>query len=267
MCSPSATLAVWASAWLAGRAAPDDVLDALGEWAPMHLVGASDAETAIRTGLPWPDPEDTGVTLLLKVIREGTGNTGGELRLVLPVPGDVRGLPPGTEFERSAITAGEGILIGVPGRPGNGLVPIRVGPDVLQWTAFSATIPAVPAVEVGLGEAEYMMRQTVRDAADALTAVQRVEVDRHEFDARKHIEEQMADYARHTYPDSMSVQARRILQTADHVAAILAVAQRESVSLPTTAAAAYTRDETLRPLWSAVRTARLAAVMGAVNAR
>ena len=82
------------------------------------------------------------------------------------------------------------------------------------------------------------MRQTVRDAAEALTAVQRVEIDRHEFDARKHIEAEMADYARHAYPDSMSVQARRILQTADHVAAILAVAQRESVSLPTTVAAA-----------------------------
>ena len=36
---PSATFTVWASAWLVGAAAPDDVLDALAPWADAHDVG------------------------------------------------------------------------------------------------------------------------------------------------------------------------------------------------------------------------------------
>ena len=44
------SLSVWANAWLAGRAAPDDVLDALSDWAPKHSVLAYDAVAAGRTG-------------------------------------------------------------------------------------------------------------------------------------------------------------------------------------------------------------------------
>ena len=55
MWCPSVSLSVWANAWLAGVAAPDDVLDALSQWAPRHSVTAYDAVAAGRTGLPWPD--------------------------------------------------------------------------------------------------------------------------------------------------------------------------------------------------------------------
>src|SRR6516225_5317401 len=34
MWCPSVSLSLWANAWLAGKAAPDDVLDALSVWAP-----------------------------------------------------------------------------------------------------------------------------------------------------------------------------------------------------------------------------------------
>ena len=45
------------------------------------------------------------------------------LSLVLPVPGDVRGLPPDTQFQRDAITMGEAIIVGTqPGRS-VGLLP------------------------------------------------------------------------------------------------------------------------------------------------
>jgi hypothetical protein len=45
----SATFAVWSSAWLAGSAAPDDVLDALTPWAEAHDVVAADEATAAAT--------------------------------------------------------------------------------------------------------------------------------------------------------------------------------------------------------------------------
>ena len=40
-------MSVWANAWLAGQAAPDDVLDALAAWAPAHSVIAYDAEARV----------------------------------------------------------------------------------------------------------------------------------------------------------------------------------------------------------------------------
>ena len=61
-------------------------------------------------------------------------------------------------------------------------------------------------------------------------------------------------------PDSIPLRARRILDTADHVAAILTVAQHEPASAPTSASAMAAQETLLRPLWDAIRAARLAAI-------
>ena len=62
--------------------------------------------------------------------RGRTGRRRGPYRLatinvVLPVPGDVRGLAPGTQFERDALTAGEAVIVANPDDPSMavGLVP------------------------------------------------------------------------------------------------------------------------------------------------
>src|SRR5271169_4780130 len=128
MWCPSATLSVWANAWLAGKAAPDDVLDALSCWAPTHSVTAYDAVAAGHTGLPWPDIHDAGAVSLLQTLRTAAGRaaTGApSIKVVLPVPGDVRGLAAGTQFERDALTAGEAVIVTHPEDPGVaiGLVP------------------------------------------------------------------------------------------------------------------------------------------------
>ena len=128
MWCPSATLSVWANAWLAGKAAPDDVLDALSCWAPTHSVTAYDSVAAGHTGLPWPDVHDAGAVSLLQTVRTAAGRatTGTpSIKVVLPVPGDVRGLAPGTQFERDALAAGEAVIVTHPDDPGVavGLVP------------------------------------------------------------------------------------------------------------------------------------------------
>ena len=64
---------MWANAWLAGQAAPDDVLDALSSWAPTHSVTAYDSVAAGRTGLPWPDVDDAGAVSLLQTLRTASG--------------------------------------------------------------------------------------------------------------------------------------------------------------------------------------------------
>jgi hypothetical protein len=268
MCSPSATLTVWAGSWLAGRSAPDDVLDALRAWASRQSVAAGDPVTGGHTGLPWPggdapDGSGAGIMVLLKLIREHTGDSGARLRLVLPVPGDVRGLPARSEFTSAALEAEEGILIGAPGGEGIGVVPQWVDDGTLQWAVFRITIPDTAEPDMPLGEAEYAMRQAVRDAADALTRLQTTGLGSGSDDPRELVEQELAAYTRHDYPESIPLRARRILDTADHVAAILAVAQREPASAPTSASAMAAQETLLRPLWNALRAARLAAVHAA----
>lgn len=263
MCSPSATLTLWAGSWLAGRSAPDDVLEALHAWAPRHTLSAGDPVTGGRTDLPWTALGETAATAvmpLLKMIRQALAAPGAELRLVLPVPGDVRGLPVGTAFATDAIEAGEGILIGVPGMEGTGLIPYHEDDSTLQWTIYAAPMPPAAGPDMSLGEAEYAMREAVRDAADALMRLHTTGLGGGDADPRELIEAELADYSRHTYPDYVPLRAKRILDTADHVAAILTVAQREPASAPTSANAATTHESLLRPLWDALRAARLVAV-------
>ena len=151
MCSPSVTLAVWAGSWLSGASAPDDVVEALHEWAPQHLVFANDSVTSSQTGLPWPEPTDSGVMALLKTFRESAAE--GEVRLVLPAAGDVRGLPAGTDFARAATSAGNGIMIGNPGDVGTGIVPHLDQEDVMHWTVFRILVPMSAADDMSVGEA------------------------------------------------------------------------------------------------------------------
>ncbi|RVW04136.1 hypothetical protein [Rhodococcus xishaensis] len=260
MSSPSETLTVWAGSWLAGDSAPDDVIDALHQWAPMHIVGASDAETALSTDLDWPGVQDGAAPILLQLVRQATESPMAEVRLVLPVPGDVRGLPVGTGFARSALDVGEGVLVGEPGRPGIGIVPTVEGPDVLRWTVLPvATLPMITE-HSGLGEAERAMREAIRDAADALLQLSSVHTGRPGTDPHRRISKALEDRARHRYPDSVPTRALRILDSADRVAAILTVAEQDSPTEGTSASSAAAHERLLRPLWTAVRTARVAAV-------
>ena len=65
----SATFTVWSSAWLAGAAAPDDVLDALGPWGQLHDVVTTDADTARTYSLSAPGAPPGSVTFLLAALR------------------------------------------------------------------------------------------------------------------------------------------------------------------------------------------------------
>src|ERR1700761_4374490 len=171
MWCPSVSFSVWANAWLAGAAAPDDVLDALSQWAPRHSVTAYDSVAAGRTGLPWPDLNDAGAVSMLQTVRKAAGSGLSEpaIGVSLPVPGDVRGLPPGTQFQRDAVTAGEAVIVGRDASNSVGLVPefdydeledeseFEPEPTSLSWTVYSVA-SEVPAEHLDLGDAEYALR-------------------------------------------------------------------------------------------------------------
>ncbi len=261
----SATLTVWASAWLHGSAAPDDVIDALHAWAELHEVVAADAGAARLL-----DQETTSVVGLLGSLRRA-GAEGG--RLLLPVPGDVRGLPPEGTLTRAALSAGEVALLGDGGTgpastlrpreqvPVLAVVPAPVAEGVLRWTVF-APVSAPPVEEPLLSEAEHGLRGAVRQAATALVDL---DVARHRPGVRAEIAETLGRRVRPPWPQGSPGRALRVLEQADEVEAILRAAEGDEPGAALSASAATARSSALRPLFTAVREARRSAVGEAVR--
>jgi hypothetical protein len=275
MWCPSVSLSVWANAWLAGVAAPDDVLDALSQWAPSHSVTAYDAVAAGSTGLPWPDVNHFGTMSLLQTLRTAAGMPAGApaISIALPVPGDVRGLPAGTQFQRDAVTAGEAILVnGDPSSPVVGLVPDFEYDDSdsfdesdegelsgLSWTVYS--LPGVPVPEhLDLRDAEFALRSAVRSAADALGAIRAEAGGVDVADPRKLVEQVMESTGQHRAPDHAPSRALRVLENAAHIDAIVTVSSGLMPIGLQSSSEAQIANEALRPLSAVVRSARLAAV-------
>jgi hypothetical protein len=264
-------LSVWANAWLAGAAAPDDVLDALSQWAPRHSVTAYDSVAAGHTGLPWPDLNHAGAVSMLQTLRTaaGSGLTAPAIGVVLPVPGDVRGLPAGTQFQRDAIAAGEAILVGRDHSATVGLVPdfeydeledesdFEPEPTALSWTVYS--VPGVPTPEhLDLGEAEYALRSAVRSAADALGAIRAAGTE--VADPRRLVEQVLEEARRHQLPDHAPSRAVRVLENAAHIDAIITVSSGLIPIGLQTSSEVQIASDALRPLSGVVRSARMAAV-------
>lgn len=273
MWCPSLSLSVWANAWLAGAAAPDDVLDALSLWAPIHSVTAYDSVAASRTGLPWPDLNDSGSVSLLQTVRMAAGPAGHAptIRVVLPVPGDVRGLPAGTQFQRDAVTAGEAVIVAGDPSAAIGLVPefeydeiddgseFEPDPYALSWTVYSA--PGVTAAaELELGDAEYALRSAVRSAADALGTLRAGAADADIEDPRGLVEQVLESGRQHRVPDHAPTRALRVLENAAHVDAIITVSSGLIPIGMHSSAEVQMANDALRPLSAVVRTARMSAV-------
>lgn len=274
MWCPSATLSIWANAWLAGKAAPDDVLDALSCWAPTQSVTAYDAVAAGHTGLPWPDVDDAGAVSLLQTLRSSAGRppiTAPSVSLVLPVPGDVRGLAAGTQFEHEALAAGEAVIVADPRDSGVaiGLVPEFRYADsdddaqtelcALSWTVYS--LPGVPALDqYELGEAEYTLRSAVRSAARTLTAIGSATNSPDVEDPRGLVQELLESMQHHRIPDHAPTRAVRVLETAAHVDAIITVGAGLTSTAMQSSSEAKIAGDALRPLDAMVRSARMAAV-------
>jgi len=253
----SATLAVWASAWLAGTAAPDDVLDALAPWSDAHDARAADDATASATGLPGPGESPTSLTMLLAALRRSAPR--GQARVVLVAPGDVRGLPGPGWFSREAIAAGEGVLFA---EVGVGLVPSCVADGVVRWTVYPVPDPGPVPEYVALNQAERDLRDQVRTSASVLTDLG---VARHRPGVREEIAASLRARPQALWPSGMPPQALRVLQQADEVDAILAAAAGDDPGGALSASAADARREALRPIETAVRVARRAAVAEAVR--
>ncbi len=152
----SGALTAWGNAWLAGLASLDDLLtevadEVCGPGAPHSLGGES---------LP----------LGLGALRR-TGARG--LRLVLPVPGDVSGLPGPPSVNADALTAGEAVLVLGADRPlllvptvtAHG-PPVEGGLESVHWRILSAERLPPPPLPVRAADQE--LTQAIRETTAEL---------------------------------------------------------------------------------------------------
>ena len=231
-------VAVWATAWLTGRVSYDAALDAvLGDTA--HRV----------VGLPG-SPEAVPLGSALSALR-GLGER--RLRLVLPVPGDTRGLPPLPPLVALALESGQAVV-------GDrlALVPEELGPEALSWTAVDLTgaPSAPPPVEGNLRAVSGELDLAVADAARTLVSLDL---------ARWHPEVPalLAGLAKAVrapgLPADHDPLALSVLGRAQRLSQVLDLAMADAPGAAVTHAQAAARDEALRPLADAVRHATVAA--------
>ena len=234
---PAGRFAVWTTAWLSGRASFDDALDGvLGE--RVHTVAGLPGE-------PAPVPLATALSTL-----RGLGER--RFRLVLPVPGDVRGLPRVPGLAPVALEAGQA-AVGVR----LALVPEALGPEAVDWTAFplDGVEPAPPPVEGTLRAVSGTLDLAVGNAARTLAGL---DVARW----NPEVPGLLAGLSKATapgLPPDHDPLALSVLGRAQRLAAVLDLAMADAPGAAVNTSRAAARDSALRPLADAVREAVTAA--------
>lgn len=236
----SGALAAWSGAWLRGRCGPDEVIDAVTESDSPHQIG----------GLPGYDAELVSLQQLLRAWR----NSGEPVRLVLPVAGDVRGLPGPAAFRSAALEAGEAVCGGAVG-----VIPQLIdhspssAPPTVLWQAFA--IDPVPPDPLQLSDAQHELTTAIRESASALSAADVAgwvdDVADALHDARRAGEEL-------NLPPGFPSRAVALLAQAERLQAVLDLAEQDPTGGAIDRTGIAARAAGLRPLATAVRRARLA---------
>ncbi len=256
----SARLAAWGTAVLRGRVgAPDAVRAVTGDDEPHRVAG--------------PDGVlDGGLAAWLATLA---GQPGAGLRVVLPAPGDVLGLPGPPAFNEEAVAAGECVVVDVdPTRPGStgstGLVPsLEVFGSawelgcLLTWTVH-ATLPSRVTDVGSLAEAGRALKEALGEAIDTLAAL---DVARWREDAAERIgavRDGALDPS--ALPPGTPPRAVQVLASAARVRAIVELAVQDD-GAAISGHEAQRRGLALRGLDSIARRGMVAAVNAALEPR
>jgi hypothetical protein len=237
-CGP---LAAWASAWLCGQAAYDDVLSCVDN--PVLIDQTGDlAFTSVE--------RSTSLADVLIAWRHARA----QVRLVLPVAGDVRGLPGPAHFRSEAIDAGEAVF-----GAGIGLVPEMIShhpssaPPSCRWRVFDVDEP--PVDYLSLADAQHDLTEAIRESASALSAA---DVAGWVDDVREELAGVRRASGRLNLPSSFPQRAVQLIAQAERLAAVLEVAASDPTGGAVDRTGIAARTDALRPLTVAVRRARLA---------
>jgi hypothetical protein len=230
----SGPLVAWSAAWLAGRVSPDDVLDAVrGDDGP-HLAAPGSL-----------------LDLLAAWRRAGEPP-----RLVLPVPGDVRGTPAPASFRTAALDAGEAAVAGRLGAvPSVHESAASSAPPTVTWHLYH--VEPGPADHIQLGDAQQDLADAVRESATTLAAA----------DVAGSGSGAVQDELRHArragerlnLPPGWPARAVALLAQAERLQAVLDLVSADPIGGAVDRVGITARADALRPLATAVRRARVAA--------
>jgi hypothetical protein len=240
----STRFAAWVRAWraglvpfdeLAGEIAGDEehlVADAPGTWTDVPLPAALPAFAKLH-------PDD--------------------IRLVLPAPGDPRGLPGPGPLTAAALLAGEAVLT-----PGLGLVPeVRTHTsgsgmtfETVLWRCHPVPAEAQPAFQPAPAEAEAELSAALVEATTQLT---RLDVAQWRPELAGALQALRRPESTGTLPPGFDPRARRLFARASVLDQVLALAEHSAPGGAVNGYEAQQRDAALRPLTTACRRALAAA--------
>lgn len=246
----SALLTAWGNAWLAGEVTLAELVERVSARDDDHVV----------TGL-WVDdlPLEQAVARL-------RADAVGRLRVVLPAPGDVVGLPGPGPFTTAALAATEGVLAVRADGSATGLVPAVTA----HGSAYDGTVTTVrwTAYEIGrvgpdpgpfLPDAQHDLRRGVLECVDLLRTLDvarwRPEVAGALADLRAQARRGLAD---DELPGTYPIRARQLLAQAGQLAGVLSLATVDAGGAVDTRET-NARERALRDLEQLVRRARVAA--------
>jgi hypothetical protein len=236
----SGPLAAWAAAFFAGQASLDQAADAVSGRDAPHQVG----------GLPGWDFELVPLREVLVAWRR----SGASVRVVLPVAGDVRGLPGPAAFRTAALERGEAVV----GR-GLGVVPEVIdyapssAPPTVLWQAFE--VERAPADHVSVADAQYDLTTAIRDAASALSAA---DVAGWVDDVTDTLHDARRAGERLNLPPAFPSRAVALIAQAERLQAVLDLAYADPIGGAIDRMGVAARSSALAPLATAVRRARVA---------
>lgn len=262
----SARLAMWATAAVRGYAPFDDALDAVCDGQAQLVIGlpvtgadARRTSSDLLLGLAAPasaaptSPDVAAPTQLAAVLIDWR-RARVDVRVVLPVPGDVRGVPAAPDFLAAALTAGHGVYGG-----GIGLVPTAVtagpssAPPTVRWQAYA--VENASADPLQLNEAENELARAMRETATLLREAQLGGVRGVDPAGLERVRRVGADF--HFAPGFTGRAAALVVQ-AERLEAMLDLADADSIGGAIDSTGISVRAQALRALRTTVRRARLA---------
>jgi len=243
----SSRFVAWVRAWRAGLVPYDEVAD--------EIAGDEEHLVADAPGT-WTDVSLRDALPSLSKLRPD------EIRLVLPAPGDPRGLPGPGPFAGAALVAGEAVVAGDLGfipevrshTSGSGMTFETVLWRVFPLPAAAASTPS--SGEPGTAEAESDLSVALAEATARLT---RLDVAQWRPELAGALAALRRPDAGIDLPPGFDPRARRLFARASVLDRVLALAEHAAPGGAVNGYEAQERDAALRPLTTACRRALVAA--------
>lgn len=246
----STRFVAWVRAWRAGLVPFDDLAD--------EITGGEEHLVADAPGT-WTDvPLGAGLPVFAKLHPD-------DIRLVLPAPGDPRGLPGPGPLTGAAMLAGEALMT-----PSFGLVPEVRSHTSGSGMTFETVLWRVigtgeyrPGFQMGAAEAEIELTQALSEATTQLT---RLDVAHWRPELAGALQALRRPDSTATLPPGFDPRARRLFARASVLDQVLALAEHSAPGGAVNGYEAQQRDAALRPLTAACRQALVAACNSPLHA-